>query len=220
MQDIPYTDAHTHRRYKNQDVQFIRNAFLHPNTNHLGYPVCMGLHPWLVDMNFDKKILELKQLAKQTQVAAIGECGLDYAVSISRDLQREAFIAQLQLAQTIKKPVVLHIVKALHELPPILKQFQVNVILHSFQGNIEQAKQLLLYPVFFSLGPQLLNKPKLLRDLVQTIPVNRLLFETDIYNINIQELYRKAAQEMNCDIAMLRKEVFTTFGRLFFPNAS
>jgi TatD DNase family protein len=220
MHQIPYTDAHTHHRYAEGDIRFIRNGFLHPNAGKLGYPVCVGLHPWLINADFEAQLNTLQRLISQPHIVAIGECGLDYSRAIPRSVQQQVFAVQLALAQEHRKTVVVHLVKAMHDLPALLKNHDVDIVIHGFDGNMQQIGQLLDYRIWFSLGPHLLNQPKKFKQLLTSLPLDRILFETDIYRMDIRRLYAAAANYLNQKEIDLTQTVFTTFTQLFFPHVN
>ncbi|MCU0435942.1 MAG: TatD family hydrolase [Bacteroidia bacterium] len=216
-----YTDAHTHFRYPAQhNVRFVRNAYLHKNAGTLPYSVCCGLHPWKVTEQWTHHIELLKTLALLPNVAAIGECGLDYARQVSRELQQQAFEAHVQLANTVRKPLVLHIVQALHELPRFLRSARVTAVLHGYSGNEQQTNQLLHLNVMFSVGTRLLHKPEKLKNVVQHIPPHLLLLETDTQPAHFHELYLRTAQLLGMSEDALRMQVFSNFARTFFADES
>ncbi|MGL5889126.1 MAG: TatD family hydrolase [Bacteroidia bacterium] len=217
--DFPLTDAHTHFRYpQSGDVKFVRNAFLLKTAGRLPYTVCCGLHPWKVTENWETHIEHLKHLAVLPNVVAIGECGLDYARQVSRELQQQAFEAQIHIAHAVRKPLVLHIVKALYELPRFLKSAQVAAVLHGYSGNEKETQQLLHLNVLFSIGTRMLRQPEKLREILQTIPPEKLLFETDTRRNNLQQLYSTAAQIYKCEENVLRKQVFSNFAATFLTD--
>lgn len=212
----PFTDAHTHFRHRlPEQVRFVRNAFLLKSAGTLSYPVCCGLHPWQVDAQWRERINELAQLVKQPNVVAVGECGLDYARGNERRFQHEAFNAQIALANEAKKPLVLHIVKALHDLPSFLKTAQVTAVLHGYRGNAQQTAQLLAFDVMFSIGTSMLRNPEQLKQLVQHIPPHKLLLESDTTPHLLPELYSQTAMLLNTAEDALRKQVFSNFARTF-----
>jgi TatD DNase family protein len=217
--NIPFTDAHTHFRYpQNGEVKFVRNAFLLKTAGHLPYNVCCGIHPWFVREQWRNDFDLLKQLAAHHNVAAIGECGLDYLRPVPKALQHEAFAAQIALANELSKPLVLHIVKAYHDLPQFLKAAKTPVVLHAYNGSSEQTQQLQNYNVLFSIGTRMLLNPEKLEEILQNIPHERLLFETDTRRSGLQQLYSKAAQYYKCEEAELRKQVFRNFAATFLLN--
>jgi TatD DNase family protein len=217
--NIPLTDAHTHFRYpQNDEVKFVRNAFLLKTAGSLPYNVCCGIHPWLVHANWKADFEKLKLLVQHHNVAAIGECGLDYLRPVAKALQQEVFAAQIALANELSKPLVLHIVKAYHDLPQFLKAAKTSAVLHAYNGSSEQTKQLLNYNVLFSIGTRLLRYPGKLNEVLKTIPQEKLLFETDMQRSGLQQLYIKAAQYHKCEEAELRKQVFRNFAATFLLN--
>lgn len=217
--NFPLTDAHTHFRYPpNGEVKFVRNAFLLKTAGRLPYTVCCGIHPWFVREQWRNDIELLKQLSAHHNVAAIGECGLDYLRPIPKTLQHEAFAAQIAMANELGKPLVLHVVKAYHDLPLFLKAAQTPVVLHAYNGSSELTKQLLNYTVLFSIGTRMLQKPEKLNEILQNIPPEKLLFETDTRRSGLQQLYSKAAQVYTCEETELRKQVFRNFAATFLLN--
>lgn len=216
LERIPYTDAHTHYRYPKGDaVHFVRNAYLLQHPEKLNYNVCCGIHPWFVTPNWTNQLEQLAHIAKQNNVVAIGECGLDYLKPIDRTLQQLAFEAQVKLAIELQKPLLLHIVKAWHDLPPFLSAANTPVILHGYHGNPEQTKQLLKYTTLFSIGTRQLHNPEKLKQLLQHIPLERLLFETDTHRIGLPSLFAQAAAIYGLDEVVLRKQVFRNFAATF-----
>jgi TatD DNase family protein len=215
----PLTDAHTHFHYRpQQQVRFVRNAFLLKSAGTLGYPVCCGLHPWMVNDQWPQHLSKLAQLVKQPNVVAVGECGLDYAHGNDRQLQHEAFQAQIALANEVNKPLVLHIVKALHDLPALLKTAQVTAVLHGYQGNAQQTAQLSSFKIMFSIGTRMLRNTEQLKQVVQHIPPHQLLLESDTTPHRLAELYLQTALLLNMPADELRKQVFRNFARTFFSE--
>jgi TatD DNase family protein len=116
-----------------------------------------GVHPHDAKMATEQLESQLTELAKNQQVIAIGECGLDYNRDFSpRDIQRSVLRRQLALAETLNLPVYLHERDASDDMLSILKEFKVRGVLHCFTGNATALQQL-----------------------VPSIPLNRLLIETD-----------------------------------------
>ena len=148
-----------------------------------------GLHPWYVaktDINqleSDYQILE----SMLESADAIGEIGLDYAIaksSAQRQGQIHWFERQLNLALSSQKAIVLHVVRAHHDLLPALKRAKkrlnlssIPCMLHSFTGNEAIAKSYLELGVFLSLSPQSLKS--LDRAVIGNLPLNRLFIESD-----------------------------------------
>lgn len=129
-----------------------------------------------------------KKLALDPKVVAIGECGLDYfRLGGNREeqiaKQKEAFIRQMELAQEVKKPLMIHCRSAFNDLISVLdtKRSALNAIagvIHFFSGTPENAKKLLDLGFYFTFG----GVVTFVRDydeVIEMIPADRILSETD-----------------------------------------
>lgn len=173
----------------------------------------VGIHPHffksqnkLENKEINEGVAQLKRIAQSSdKVIAIGECGLDY---FSRDpqknitgeqrvLQKEVFLAQMELARELKLPVIIHTrasagtTDAYEDLFEILRgtKYMVhNAILHCYQGDIEITKKFIKLPnVYFSFAGNITYPIKKslsgakndLREIIKLIPLERLYVETD-----------------------------------------
>jgi len=126
-----------------------------------------------------------KKLAADPKVVAIGECGLDYyrLGDDSKRKQSEAFIAQIELAHEIKKPLMIHCRSAYDDLVEILN-FKSQIlnsppgIIHFFAGNLEHAKKLLDMGFSFSFGG-VITFARSYDDVLKYISMEKILLETD-----------------------------------------
>ena len=79
--------------------------------------VSVGIHPWYVDVKtWQTQLVELERRATQAEVKMVGECGLDRLIPLSLEMQLKVFEAQVQVAEWVQKPVVIHCVRAFNEL--------------------------------------------------------------------------------------------------------
>jgi len=144
-----------------------------------------GIHPWYVDdvVECDWKSLLRKYLSKNPK-AAVGEIGLDFAVKPRcDDLQMEIFLEQLKLAEEFERPVSVHCLHAWGALLEVLgniKKVRHGMVIHSFSGSPETVRQLMKYGVYFSFSGSITNPAYIsAAALVQSVPKERLLIETD-----------------------------------------
>jgi len=143
-----------------------------------------GIHPWYVDeVGGEWKDLLRRYLGSNPN-AAVGEIGLDFVVSPRRDdLQVEIFLDQMRVAKEFSRPVSVHCVRAWGRLLEVLEHIgeeMHGMVIHSFSGSPEIARQLLKFGVYFSFSAAI-TKPDYKRaaDLVQAVPLDHLLIETD-----------------------------------------
>jgi TatD DNase family protein len=147
-----------------------------------GIHACYGLHPYMAAEHTEADIKQLRHWVQQNSCVAVGECGLDYRKGqADRDLQMEIFTAQLAIAQTCAKPVVIHSVRATADVISAIKDHPgLHGMVHSYSGSYEQARQLQDLGFYTSLGGAITytNASKL-RTTASKIPLESILLETD-----------------------------------------
>lgn len=142
----------------------------------------VGIHPHDAAQCDTDSLQTLRELAAHPRVVAVGEIGLDFYRNLSpREAQYEAFHAQMQLAQSLSLPVVIHCREAYEEVLSILAQYPaVQGVLHCFSGTAEQAQQGLELGYYLGIGGVVTFKSaESLRAIVRDMPRDRLLLETD-----------------------------------------
>lgn len=165
------------------DLESSRQAVAMAQEEPFLYAV-VGIHPHDAKLCTPEALRELEQLAQEPKVVAIGETGLDYYRNLSpKEVQQEAFRAQLRLAQKLKKPIVVHDRDAHGDTMQILKEEQVSAIggvLHCYSGSWEMAREAMKMGLFISLaGPVTFHNARRLQDIAKLVPLDYLLIETD-----------------------------------------
>jgi len=143
---------------------------------------CYGLHPYRVAQHDPEHLDELKRILATRDCVAVGECGLDYREGMAdRELQHFYFTRQLEIAEEMSKPVVIHSVKATQHVIDILKRFSgLRGMIHSYSGSYEQARQLHDMGFLLSFGGGITyHRASRLRQTVNRLPLSALLIETD-----------------------------------------
>ncbi|MBE6976865.1 MAG: TatD family deoxyribonuclease [Ruminococcaceae bacterium] len=142
-----------------------------------------GSHPDAADEVCDAVLEEYKKLCKlHPKVRAIGEIGLDYHYEdIPRDLQKKAFIAQMELARELGLPVIVHEREAHQDGMEIVRQFpEVQGVFHCYSGSAEMAKQLVDLGWYIGFtGVLTFKNAKKAIETAQAIPLDRIVIETD-----------------------------------------
>jgi len=142
----------------------------------------VGVHPHDVAKAGDKSFDELKALAQDPKVVAYGEIGLDYFRNISpREKQIEMFAKQLELAQELNLPVIIHDRDAHEETLRMVKTSGVRLgVFHCFSGDWAMARQCIDLGFYISVpGVVTFDKSKVLQDVVRQAPLDTILLETD-----------------------------------------
>ena len=144
----------------------------------------VGWHPVdAIDMK-EKDLLWLEELSTHPKVVALGEMGLDYYWDKSpKEIQKEVFRKQIQLAKKVKLPIIIHNRDATADIVEILKEEKaetVGGIMHCFSGSVEVAKECIKMNFYISLGgPVTFKNAKQPKKVAEEIPLDRLLIETD-----------------------------------------
>lgn len=211
-----YIDIHTHHKTIGNYFS-IFNVMPEDESEQNEVYCSVGLHPWCIGADWMKKIEKQRALSHCETVLAIGECGLDRAIETAIDIQLQVFREQCLLAEELKKPTIVHCVRAYSDLLQFLKskQFSVPFILHGFNGNAEQVKQLSKFNVYFSFGEALLKENKKLVECLKAIPLNRFFFETDESETTIESIYLRASELLGIPLVQLEDQVLKNFKHIF-----
>ncbi|MFF5383208.1 TatD family hydrolase [Pedobacter suwonensis] len=215
---MDFLDIHTHKVATQNGVVSIQSLSLTqdiflamPKTK----PISVGLHPWFAKIeHLDPQMKYLIVVANQANVKQIGECGLDRLRGENLENQIIILEKQIELAEKIRKPLILHCVKCFAELIAIKDRLRVKVpmIIHGFNKNEELGKQLLDKGFILSFGLTILKENSGAAKLIQT--TNNFFLETDDADISIEEIYRTAAILKKCTVDELKARIFTDWNKL------
>jgi TatD DNase family protein len=143
----------------------------------------VGVHPHEVKHIEDGWYNEFRRLAMDKKVVAFGEIGLDYHYNHSpQKEQRDRFREQIQLARELGLPLVIHTREAQEDTIQILKDERSTEggVFHCFSGDAWLAKDALDLGFYLSFsGILTFQNAGMLRDIAKTVPLDRLLIETD-----------------------------------------
>jgi TatD DNase family protein len=199
-----------------------------------GLYATVALHPADGEQEFDRAAYEA--LAEHPKVVAIGECGLDY-FHLSEDTarnQRELFIQHIEIANTLGKPLMLHIRSgkegrsAYKDALDILREHaQVKGNVHFFAGSVEEAKE------FIDLGftisfTGVVTFTHDYDEVIRVVPLEMIMAETDCPFVTpapyrgkrneplyVQEVYKVIARIKNLDEETVRQHILANAQRVF-----
>ncbi|WP_418301793.1 TatD family hydrolase [Lysinibacillus fusiformis] len=144
----------------------------------------IGWHP--VDaIDCTQEDLEwIEELAAHPKIVGIGETGLDYYWDKSpKDVQQALFRKQIQLAQKINLPIIIHNRDATGDVVNILREenaASVGGVMHCFSGSVETARECIAMNFMISLGgPVTFKNARLPKEVATEIPLEHLMIETD-----------------------------------------
>ncbi|MGO1245477.1 MAG: TatD family hydrolase [Sphingobacterium sp.] len=212
---VPYINIHTHNTFECTELEFsIRNVII--SKNYLtSSPCSLGIHPWYVESSNAAQIDALNVYAKRDNVLAIGECGLDKLCDTEWPVQIETFKKQIDFANAIQKPLIVHCVKAHQECLQILKAngVDVPVIFHGFEKNAILAEQIIKDGYYISLGPSVLNGKK--NELITELPLNNIFLETDDRSAKIIDVYTYFCAIRKIEVPDLMEQLYRNFKNIF-----
>lgn len=144
----------------------------------------VGVHPHDAKGVPADYLEQLVSLSKSPKVVSIGEIGLDYYYDFSpREQQKKVFVEQIELANSLKLPYVIHQRDAMGDTLEILNKFskpQYGAVFHCYSGSLETAKELIRKGFMISIGgPVTFKNAKKTVEVVKGISLEHLLVETD-----------------------------------------
>lgn len=181
----------------------------------------VGLHPWNVSAGWQKEVEKMRSVATSPHVWTIGECGLDKVRGDALSVQIEAFRAQITIAEEVKKPMVIHCVKAFDELLALRKELTEQChregraaqpwVIHGFRGKPEQAKQLMAKGLLLSFCH--LYHVETLRLVFSHCKsasagegcsrVSPFFLETDDHPFSVHQIYEQVSRHLGVDVSLL-----------------
>lgn len=144
----------------------------------------VGVHPHNAADTNDNTLVALADFAKNPKVVAIGEIGLDYYYDFCpKEIQKHWFAKQINLAKSLKLPIIVHNRDAHEDSLEILEDEnakEVGGVFHCYSGSVEMARILLKNNFYISVGgPVTFKNANKIVEVVKYIPKDRLLIETD-----------------------------------------
>lgn len=142
---------------------------------------CIGYHPEVSNKIVEKDYEILEEMVKNNpKIVAIGEIGLDYHWDKdNKDKQKEVFCKQLELAEKLKVPVVIHSRDSINETYEILKKYKVTGVIHCFSGSLEMAKKFVSLGFLLGIGGVVTFKNSKLFEVIEKLELTNIVLETD-----------------------------------------
>ncbi|MBM3452774.1 MAG: TatD family deoxyribonuclease [Bacteroidetes bacterium] len=156
---------------------------LHKSNPAMFHPM-LGLHPGYVKEDWETQLNEIKKVIEKHSIIAIGEIGMDlYWDKTFIEEQKMAFSLQIDWAMEHKLPIVIHARESFHEIFEILDTkncSELSGVFHCFTGSeLEVQKILSLENFYFGIGGVITYKNSPLAEVVKTIPLSKIVIETD-----------------------------------------
>ena len=214
-----FIDIHTHTTKSRDNLIQIVNLNLNQPCPEQGY-YSYGIHPWTLDkadFQMDESLNKLRENLQQPKVVALGEAGLDKMHKASFEKQIELFERQIELSETLKKPMILHDVRSHNEIIALRKKHKAKQpwILHGFSGTEQDVKQFIGQGIYLSVGESLLHPERKIHKSFKFIDLNYLFLETDMTEIGVETIYEAVANMLEMELSTLKTRIFANFASIF-----
>ena len=247
------TDTHCHLYYKdlindipavlNRASQLGVNRFICVGTNLIDSRICLelakkykpiyasvGIHPHDSKSAPIDYIDQMQEILDFDKMIAIGEIGLDYFRNISKSkTQIRVFREQMQLAESLGKPIIFHNRDADEDVLNVLSDFpNVTGVAHCFSSDEQTAKKLLDMGYYISFSGNITFKNSHLPKVAEKLPLHRLLVETDSPYLSpvpyrgkpnepgrTRFVAEKLAEVLNVSLDIIAKKTSENANRLF-----
>jgi TatD DNase family protein len=140
----------------------------------------LGFYPDDIIKSTEEEIEENLEFIKKNKnkIIAIGEVGLDLHNNFNLDKQKEIFLKIIELAEEIKKPLIIHSRKTEKECIELVKNYNVKVLFHCFTGNFKLVKEIEKNNFMISI-PCNVVRSEHFQNIVKNFNLNQILTETD-----------------------------------------
>ncbi|MEP2650802.1 MAG: TatD family hydrolase [Paraglaciecola sp.] len=144
----------------------------------------LGLHPYFLDTYRETHLNDLQSIIEENydSIVALGEVGLDKAISIDWKVQVKVFQEQVEMAKSFQLPLILHHRKSHNEILQILKQCKFNHggIVHAFSGSLQIAEAYTELGFAIGVGGGITYpRAHKTRKAIERLPLSSLVLETD-----------------------------------------
>ena len=219
-----YVDIHTHTAWNYPHIFSIR-SLVKPGEMEsfrlLRVPVSVGIHPWFINQDKeDEMIAMILEAVVMPHVLAVGECGIDLKIDTPFKLQEKVFLKQAVIAEEVKKPLIIHCVRAYQQLLRLLQQQKPTIpwIIHGFNHNEQVAGELIKHGAYLSIGADFLKENSRIRKSLPTIPTDHIFFETDAWQQPVWKLYAEATKLLSIPEKELKLQIFENFRTCFLTT--
>jgi len=219
---MKYINFHTHTEPENPDTEIAIVSCVAPEPLQEGPEgvwFSYGIHPWYIHgQDIDALLNKVKKIAANHKVIAIGEAGLDKIKGPALGLQKKIFCQQVDISEDIKKPLIIHSVKANNEILNLHKKMTPSQpwVIHGFSGHPQEMEQFVKQGFYLSFGPKILyHQNNKAAESLERIPGENLFLETDHTNKSISALYIRGAEIRNTTVEKLGNSIEENFDRLF-----
>lgn len=192
----------------------------------------VGISPNDIEDFKKEDLQEIIKLAQNKKVVAIGEIGLDYYWNKeNKELQKEVFISQIEIANKLNLPIVIHTREAVYDTLEILKNNNCNKkgIFHCCPFNVDLIREALKLGFYISFaGPTTFKNSKNANEIINMVPLSKMLIETDSPYLspeplrgrrndsrNVKYIAQKIAEVKGVSIEEVAKKTYSNAKEIF-----
>lgn len=190
----------------------------------------VGISPNDIEDFKKEDLIEIENLAKNKKVVAVGEIGLDYHWNTeNKELQKQIFISQIEIANKLELPIVIHTREAIYDTLDILKNKIQSIkkgVFHCCPLNIDLVREGLKLGYYISFaGPITFKNSKNADEIIKMVPLNKMLIETDSPYLCPEPLRGKRNDSRNLKyiaqkIADVREITIEDVSKITYNNAN
>ena len=140
----------------------------------------LGIHPDQCEKVSNEDFMFIEEHINDDKIVAVGEIGLDYHYDLDKDMQKELFKKQLDIASKYNKPVIIHSRDSIQETYNILKEYKIKGIMHCYSGSVEMVREFNKLGYLIGVGGIVTfkNAVKLI-DVIKSVDLKYIVVETD-----------------------------------------
>jgi len=161
----------------------------------------VGISPNDIENFKETDLIEIENLAKRKNVVAVGEIGLDYYWNTdNKELQKKIFTSQIEIANKLELPIVIHTREAIYDTLEILKKYNCNKkgVFHCCPLNKDLIREGLKLGFYISFaGPITFKNSKNAEEIIKMVPLEKILIETDSPYLSPEPLRGKRNDSRN-----------------------
>lgn len=207
-QVVPLTNEVVINNILPEDIKKIKPAELYS----------IGLHPWNISEDtLTNSMDKINQVASKPEIIAIGESGLDKLTDAPFDLQIDVFEKHIQISEWVKKPLIIHCVKAYNELIQLKKKHNPKLpwIVHGFNSKYQVAEMLIKQNIYLSFGKSIMYPLSNSSQVLVKIPKNCFFLETDDSEFTIREIYKAGSIILKIETDQLKSIILQNVNTCF-----
>ena len=163
----------------------------------------LGIQPENVLSVTEEEIKFIEEHICDDKILAVGEIGLDYHYDVDKELQKNVFKKQLDIAKKYCKPVIVHSRDCIKETYDILKNSNVKGIMHCYSGSVEMALEFCKIGFYLGIGGIVTFKNAVkLVEVIKKIPLEYIVLETDAPYLSPEPYRGKRNEPANVSVIL------------------